>query len=120
MSKILIIDDSNEFNFLLSSLLKFHKIDVESTTSPIEGSEKAIKEEYSLIICDYMMEDMNGLEVSRKIRESGKNELPVILITSKNLDLDEINLAKELNLTYVRKPIKPNELFDKVLNLINE
>ena len=50
--KILVVDDSPEFNFLLNSLLKFHKVEVDASSEPFEALEKAKENAYQLIITD--------------------------------------------------------------------
>jgi len=117
--KILVVDDSEEFIFLLSSLLKFHKIEVDAESNPIIAFDKTQATDYALIISDYMMDEMDGLTLCRKIIKDGKDfNGSIILLTAKNLDETEVSQVNELGLTYIRKPIMPNELHKKVLSLL--
>jgi DNA-binding response OmpR family regulator len=117
--KILVLDDSKDFLFLVSSLLKFHKIKVDGASNADEALKLAAAESYALIISDYMMDDMNGLEFCRKIRERDLNRsVPMILITAKNLTPPELEELSSLSLTYIRKPIMPNELYRKITDII--
>lgn len=117
--KILVLDDSKDFLFLVSSLLKFHKIKVDGASSPEEALKLVKSSEYSLIISDYMMDDMNGLEFCRLIRQGEANtKTPMILITAKNLTPGELEELNSLSLTYIRKPIMPNELYRKITDII--
>ncbi len=117
--KILVLDDSKDFLFLVSSLLKFHKIKVDGASNAEEALKLAGSTGYSLIISDYMMDDMNGIEFCRKIRQSASNDkAPMILITAKNLTPPELEELSSLSLTYIRKPIMPNELYRKITDII--
>lgn len=117
--KILVLDDSKDFLFLVSSLLKFHKIKVDGASNAQEALSLASKDPYALIISDYMMNDMNGLEFCRKVRGSDLNQkAAMILITAKNLTTSELEELSSLSLTYIRKPIMPNELYRKVTDII--
>lgn len=116
---ILVVDDSKDFLFLLTSLLKFHKIAVEGAPSAEDALLKTQERTYSLVISDYMMGDKNGLEFCRELREMGPNiKTPVILITSKTLNQDELQEASELSLTYLKKPVMPNELYRKITDIL--
>lgn len=116
---ILVVDDSTDFLILLTALLKFHKIKVDGVTGPEEAFPLCEAKKYSLIISDYMMETTNGLEFCEKVRSGGINkETPMMLITSKNLEADELNILSALSLTYIRKPVMPNELYRKITDML--
>jgi two-component system, OmpR family, alkaline phosphatase synthesis response regulator PhoP len=118
-STILVVDDSKDFIFLLSSLLKFHKIKVDAVAEPLEAIELCRKNEYALIISDYLMEGMNGLELCQRIRKEGLNQsVPAILITAKDLESEELQTLSALSLTYVKKPVMPNELYRKINDIL--
>lgn len=117
--KILVLDDSKDFLFLVSSLLKFHKIKVDGASNADEALRLSTSTPYALIISDYMMDDMNGLEFCRKIREGELNrDVPMILITAKSLTPPELEELASLSLTYIKKPIMPNELYRKITDII--
>lgn len=118
-TKILVVDDSKDFTLLLSSLLKFHRIAVDAVGSPLKAIELCEQTKYALIISDYLMEEMNGLKLCKILREKGINrETPGILITAKDLEKDELITLSRLSLTYVKKPVMPNELYRKITDLM--
>lgn len=118
--KFLVVDDSSEFSFLLSSLFKFHKIDVDSETNPLKALEKLENVKYDLIVADYMMNEMDGLELIREMRKTTKNEATEgVLISAKKLDTNELKMVHDLKLTYVMKPIMPNDLYKKIMDLLD-
>lgn len=114
--RILVVDDSEEFLLLITTLLKFHNINVEGVESPIEALEKYKNEDYDLVITDYMMEEMNGIELAEKML--GHKEIKIILITAKNLNETELDKVSSNNLVYVNKPIMPNELYSRILDTL--
>ncbi len=119
--KILVVDDSHEFSFLLSSLLKIHNIIVKSLDAPDLALEDLIENEYDLVIVDYLMEPYSGLELIDKARElENHKETKMILVTAKKLDNKELQEVKRLNSVYLTKPILPNEFYKRVTDLLEK
>ncbi|MCP4914174.1 MAG: response regulator [Oligoflexia bacterium] len=121
MKKILIVDDSEEFNFLMMSLFKFHNYEVITKTTSEEGCKAIESEKYEVLIVDYLLGDGdNGMDILRKSIESGPNkETPKILLTAKALNDDEKALVSKYEAIYLSKPIMPNDLFRKITELVN-
>ncbi len=118
-STILVVDDSKDFLFLLNSLLKFHKIKVDGASSADEASKLCKDRQYALIISDYMLEGLDGLQFAQIIRSEGPNmDTPMILITAKNLESEELTTLNRLALTYIKKPVMPNELYRKITDIL--
>jgi len=117
--KLLVLDDSKEFVFLLTSLLTFHEIHVETESNPLKALDLAESEKFDLIISDYMMDEMDGISFSEKVRSTSKNsETRIILLTAKHLENEELSKVSEMGLVYVNKPILPNDLYKKVMDTI--
>ncbi len=119
--KILIVDDSHEFSFLVVSILKFHnEIEVSNETSPLKAMEDILNESFDLFIIDYLMDDMTGLELIERIRKSPLNrEKKCILLTAKELNDIELNRLNELKGLYTRKPIMPNEFYKQIIDILS-
>ena len=120
--KLLIVDDSHEFSFLIVSLLKLHShIEVQSENSSLVASRLIEKEKFDLFIIDYLMDDLNGLELIEKIRTSKQNaKTKAMLLTAKSLDVEELKVLKSLDATYMRKPIMPNEFYMQLVEMLEE
>lgn len=119
--KILVVDDSHEFSFLLSSLLKVHNIEVKSLDAPDLALENLSENHYDLIIVDYLMEPFNGLELIDKAREFEIHKsTKAILVTAKKLESKELQEVKRLNSVYLTKPILPNEFYKRVTDLLEK
>ncbi|MBQ7417680.1 MAG: response regulator, partial [Acidaminococcaceae bacterium] len=82
----------------------------ETAMSGAEGLEMAQlrharREPYNLILVDWKMPDMDGLETTRRIRKTAGNEIPVIILTAYHWD-DIVDEAKEAGVdTFVAKPL---------------
>ncbi|MBT3981815.1 MAG: response regulator [Bacteriovoracaceae bacterium] len=119
MTEILVIDDSQEFLFIINSLLEFHNVKVDSASNPILAIEKIQEKKYSLIILDYIMDEMDGLEVAQKVRENVDYlGVPIIFLTTKNLNSSELMLVNKMKLNYIQKPVMPSDLVKRVLDSI--
>ena len=119
--RILIVDDSHEFSFLIVTLLKFHDdIEVVSETSPLSAIDKIKDLNFDLCIIDFLMDDINGIELIQKIRSSSKNKnAKCILLTAKELNDNELSVLNEMNGLYTRKPIMPNEFYKQIIDIVN-
>ena len=112
MSKILIIEDELSIAELERDYLELNDFEVEIETNGLNGLEKALSEEYSLILLDLMLPDMDGFEICRQIRE--KKDIPIIMVTAKKNDIDKIRgLGLGVD-DYVTKPFSPSELVARV------
>lgn len=119
--KILVLDDDKNITFILETLLKYKNYGVESLHEPTKAIEQLKTTQYDLLIIDYMMPEMNGLELAEKIRA---HETPaiagnkILLLTAKNLDQDELAKVATYNLKYERKPINPAAFQNNILSIL--
>ncbi len=95
------------------------RVDVaENGKKAVEMLEKAL---YDLVLMDLQMPEMNGFEATAYIRTkmNGASHVPIIAITAAALQGEyEKCMAAGMN-DYILKPFEPNELFDKIENLVN-
>jgi polar amino acid transport system substrate-binding protein len=78
--------------------------------------------EYDLVLMDYQMPGMNGIDASRKIRESLENvESPkIIMVTSFGRE-DIMDQAQKINLDgFLIKPVSPSMLFDTIMEVFGK
>ena len=115
MNKILIIDDEINIGLILSKFLTRNGFEVVVSTSGTHALELLTKESFTLVLCDFRLEDTDGREMLRKIKISYP-ETGVIIITG----YSDIKLAVELikmgAYDYITKPLYP----DEILNTINK
>ena len=108
MSRILIIEDELSIAELERDYLELNDFEVEIETNGAKGLDKALENDYSLILLDLMLPDLDGFEICRQIRE--KKDIPIIMVTAKKNDIDKIRgLGLGVD-DYVTKPFSPSEL----------
>ncbi|WP_187647812.1 response regulator transcription factor [Nitrosophilus labii] len=110
---ILLVDDNEELLYSLEKILRNEKYSVDSVSNIEDAYQKIDYKNYNLIILDWILEDGNGVEFLKKIREDGFTT-PVMMLSSKNEALDK---AKALNLgadDYLEKPFSNIELLARV------
>lgn len=107
---ILIVDDEPGGLKVLSANLSLEGYDVELALSGFEALEKIDKQDYDLILLDYQMPKMNGLELLKNIRAKGI-EIPVIMITAYSTIENAVEAMKNGAFNYLTKPLNYDELF---------
>jgi len=112
MSKrILIVDDEE----VIRKFLKIHLNKLGYEVTEAEDGQKAIdrigERKFDLIICDVMMPNKNGWEVIKEVKSNPElNEIPIILLTAKNDDVDMFK-GYELGANYyMTKPFTKDQL----------
>jgi class 3 adenylate cyclase len=114
-SKILIVDDE-PFNLdLLEQELMEHDYNIERAVDGIDALEKTESFRPDLILLDYMMPRMSGLEVVKQLRNNDQHKgIPVILLTAKATQEDKIKGLDAGADDYVTKPFDSFELLARV------
>ena len=115
MKKILVVED-NEINmYLCSRILRKGGYKVIPATSGEEGVELAIKEKPDLILMDIQLTDMDGLEATKRIRESeADGEIPIIALTSYAMVGDKEKALAAGCTGYIEKPINPDTFLAEI------
>lgn len=111
--KILVVDDESRMRKLVRDFLVKKGYDVLEAADGEEALDLFYADkDISLIILDVMMPKMDGFEVCREIRERSK--VPIIMLTAKSAESDELN-GFELGVDeYVSKPFSPKILVARV------
>ena len=117
MSKILIIEDEEVIADLEKDYLELSGFEVEITNNGKDGLAQALKGDFSLIILDLMLPEMDGFEVCKKIRE--ERNIPIIMVSAKKDDIDKIRGLGLGADDYITKPFSPSELVARVKAHLN-
>ncbi|MEH6990064.1 response regulator transcription factor [Cytobacillus firmus] len=112
MEKILIIEDELSIAELERDYLELNQYEADIAATGQEGLERLKTNAYRLVLLDLMLPDMDGYEVCRKIREV--SEIPIIMVTAKNEDIDMIRGLGRGADDYIAKPFNPNQLIARV------
>jgi len=112
MSKILIVEDEVTIAELEKDYLELSGFEVEVANEGETGLEKALSEEYDLLILDLMLPGVDGFEICRQVRDN-KNT-PIIMVSAKKDDIDKIRGLGLGADDYMTKPFSPSELVARV------
>lgn len=112
MSRILIVEDEKEIADLEKDYLELSEFQVEIANDGNEGLNKALSEEYALVVLDLMLPGMDGFEVCRRIRE--EKNIPILMVSAKKDDIDKIRGLGLGADDYMTKPFSPSELVARV------
>ena len=88
MSRILIIEDEEAIAELEKDYLELSDFEVEIEQRGDVGLQKALGEDFDLLILDLMLPEMDGFEICRQVRE--KKDIPVLMVSAKKDDIDKI------------------------------
>ncbi|MBZ9685582.1 response regulator transcription factor [Clostridium estertheticum] len=112
MKQILIIEDDINIAELEKDYLQLNGYTVEIAQDGEVGFKKALLGIYDLIIVDLMLPKKNGFEIVRELR--GKFEIPIIIVSAKNEDIDKIRGLGLGADDYITKPFSPSELTARI------
>lgn len=116
MSTILLIDDDETLHELLDEYFSGYDFELEYAPTGPQGIDLLQRKAIDLILLDYMMPDMDGLEVIRRVR--ARRDIPIIMLTARGDDTDRI-VGLEMGADdYVTKPFNPRELLARVRALL--
>ena len=117
MSKILIIEDEEVIADLEKDYLELSGFEVEIKNNGKDGLDAALNDDFSLVILDLMLPEMDGFEVCKRIRE--ERNIPIIMVSAKKEDIDKIRGLGLGADDYMTKPFSPSELVARVKAHLN-
>ncbi|MEG8945738.1 response regulator transcription factor [Rosettibacter firmus] len=114
MAKILLVDDEKDIIEFLKYNLEAEGYEVITAYNGMEALSK-LSENPDLIVLDIMMPQLDGYETCKRIR-SDKNHTttPIIFLTAKSSEIDEIHGLNIGADDYIRKPISPRKLIARI------
>ena len=114
--RILIVDDEKAVRILLAEVLKPHGYKIDVVENGVEAISHIDRRSYDLIITDYMMPKMDGLELTRRIR-SKYPSTPILVVTGNGPIHD---LLKSGATACIMKPFSILELQNMVKIILNK
>ena len=110
--KILIIEDEVKIARFIQLELEHEGYTVEHEQDGRLGLEKALNENYDLILLDVMLPSLNGVEVLRRFRHA--SQIPVIMLTAKDGVMDKV-MGLDIGADdYITKPFAIEELLARI------
>jgi len=107
--KILVIDDDNDMCLLLNRFLTRNGYQVSGVNTGAAALDWMKKNTPDLVLCDYRLDDITGMELLPKIKELHA-AAPVIIITGYSDVKDAVEIMKLGAYDYVTKPLLPDEI----------
>lgn len=114
--RILIVDDEEYVRTLLLESLKIYDYEIDVVENGIEALNQIEKKSYHLVITDYKMPKMDGLELTRRIK-SKHPFTPILVVTS---DGPVYHLLKTGATACINKPFNLLELQDMVRAILDK
>lgn len=118
MKKIIIADDEMRIRKLVGDFLRnegYEPIEAEDGQQALDIFQ-ADSSDIAMLILDIMMPEYNGWEVCRKIRET--SDVPIILLTARSEEFDELTGYEAGADDYVTKPFSPSVLMKRVAAIL--
>ena len=111
MEHILLVEDDREIARIIQDTLTKEGYHVTWATTGIEGLEDFNAGDYSLVLVDWMMPEMNGITLIEHIRL--QSDVPIIMISAKSEEADKVTGLQDAD-DYIAKPFSLEELKARV------
>lgn len=123
VTRMLVADDEEEIGRSIQEIMRESGVDVVYTTEGAAAVEKAVEahrrgEDFHVILLDWKMPGLNGVEAARRIREQIKTEVPILVLTS--YDWEEIEeKAREAGINaFLSKPFFASTFWHTIKPLV--
>ena len=117
--KVLVVDDEIHIIHVVAIKLRNNGYEVITAENGREAYEQACKESPDIIVTDYQMPIMTGLELVQKLRSSEQfKDIPVIMLTARGFAVED-EVQKDLNISeFLSKPFSPKELLRNIEDIL--
>jgi two-component system, OmpR family, response regulator len=111
-ARILLVDDEQPIQTLLSYPLRKEGYDVVQATDGLQALERFDEQAFDLVVLDLMLPRLDGLEVCRRLRT--RSSVPIIMLTAKSEEIDKV-VGLELGADdYITKPFSVREFSSRI------
>ncbi len=117
--KVLVVDDEIHIIHVVAIKLRNNGYEVVSADNGVEAFELACKEKPDIIVTDYQMPAMTGLQLVEKLRQCDETKtVPVILLTARNFAVSK-EQQEQLQISgCISKPFSPRELLRNIEDIL--
>lgn len=116
--RLLIVDDEEQLRNLFDRLFTRHNMDVTTCSNAVFATEILEEEEFDLVITDFMMPDMDGLELLAHIRENHP-AMKVVMITAHANVQHAVRTMQTGAIDYIAKPFAVDVLVERVNTILS-
>lgn len=112
--RLLVTDDEPDVVGIISLAFQYNRPDyvIDEAYNGAQALQKLRTETYDLLVLDVSMPDIDGFEVTRRVRQ--ESNLPVILLTAKGMEQDKVRGLELGADDYITKPFSHKELIARV------
>lgn len=112
---VLIVDDSKTEQMFISSIIKNQGMTVSFADNGDAAMVELERQKPDLILMDVIMPGKNGFQLTRQISKDERfADIPIIICTSKNQEVDKVWGLRQGARAYVTKPVNPDTLLAKI------
>src|SRR6185312_5011920 len=113
---ILVVEDESSIASFVSLYLKNAGYGVRTASTGTDALNQVAQEMPGLIVLDLMLPDIDGIEVTKRIRQT--SDVPILMLTARDEDVDKI-IGLEVGADdYLTKPFNPRELVARVKSIL--
>ena len=117
MIRILVVDDDDNTRMFLQAVLENNGYTVSTASNGRRALQVMDKEHIDLVVLDIMMPEMDGYEFTKIVRES-QNNLPILMVSAKQLPADKHKGFIVGTDDYITKPIDDEEMLYRIKALL--
>jgi len=119
VTRILVVDDDEDNLKLFTIVLEYAGFKVVSYSDPFEAFKKFKPSYYDLVILDYIMPNLNGFELYKRLKQKDESIKVLILTASQErLHISHNQELVDMILKVVRKPIGISKLLDEIDSIL--
>lgn len=115
--KILVVEDEENIRKVIKKILEINEFEVLEARDGAEAMDIFYSEKIDLIVLDWMLPKISGIEVLKMIRE--ESSLPILMLTAKSQEDDEVEGLEVGANDYLKKPFSLKILITRVKKLLN-
>jgi two-component system alkaline phosphatase synthesis response regulator PhoP len=117
--KVLVVDDEIHIVHVVAIKLRNNGYEVVSAENGVEAFELACQEKPDIIVTDFQMPAMTGLELVEKLRQTEQTkDIPVILLTARNFAISQEQQENLQISDCLSKPFSPRELLGNIEDIL--
>ncbi|MER1987200.1 MAG: response regulator transcription factor [Solibacillus sp.] len=120
MKRILVADDEEILRMLICDSLEDLGFEIDEAEDGADALEKVTSTSYDLLILDYMMPELTGLEVIERLPADVKARTPILMLTAKAQEADRQQAIDKGANYFMSKPFSPVELIAFVEELLHD
>ena len=119
MKKILVADDEEVLRMLITDTLEDLECEVIEAADGQEAMDLIQKHDFDLLVLDYMMPEMTGLEVIERVRKmEHKKHVLIMMLTAKSQQADQDEMMRIGADFFLAKPFSPIVLIDRIEEIL--